>query len=123
MARGSLQAELAAAAAKAPPAATPEGRRLDFKKNRTGKGFADDGRGTPSHAFADEVYDELRALEVLRIEADRVKGVAQRKAARDKAARAKSQAARAMILERSETGAQSKQPGAQSQQTGTTGQP
>ena len=75
MARASLQAELAAAVSKAPPAATPDGRRLDFK-NRTAKGFADDGSGTPSHAFADEAYDELRALEVLRIEADRAEGLA-----------------------------------------------
>ena len=109
VARGSLQAELPAAVAKVPLTATPDGRRLDFKKNRTGKGVANDGRGTPSHAFANEAYDELRAQEVLRIEADRAKGVAERKAACDKAARAK-------ILERSETGAQSKQ-------TGATGQP
>ena len=65
VARGSLQAELAAAAAKVPLTATPDGRRLDFKKNRTGKGVANDGRGTPSHAFANEAYDELRAQEVL----------------------------------------------------------
>lgn len=81
-ARGSVEAELAAIALKT-PSSIPEGRRLDYKKNRTGKGEAKDGKGTPSHWFAKSAYADVRDEKERKLQAERLEKLKQRKDLRD----------------------------------------
>ena len=82
-ARGSLEADLAAAKTPQPAGPAPQGRQLAFKKYVTGTGAAIDGQGTQSHALAEKEYKKLQQAKHEKQEAERIQKALERKVLRE----------------------------------------
>jgi hypothetical protein len=82
-ARGSLEADLAAAKTPQPAGFTPQGRQLAFKKYVTGTGDAIDRQGTKSHALAKKGYNKLQEAKHEKQEAERILKALERKVLRE----------------------------------------